>query len=266
MSRQRIQVKPSAFSFNSTLFINVDGVGTAGANTFIGGLNSANIEVDFGVAVRFQHGLASTNIMETIDTGIWLPAGSLFITEKAAQETPIATRGELWVRTDTFSNTLIYTNDNGSDFEIGGLPYQGDVLDGSLLLTGTTFGGAANLGPKQNSFYTIIARGQFTTPDAADDGKVQLTVDTLSVFQGLYTDSKGQVVSMQSALGEVVTNTVVVDTDGSGVDDGTYFQIIGTLKTGANAQTFSLRVAKNADAGGDGLCSFPSLSVVPLTD
>ena len=65
MSRQRIQTKPSAFSFNSTLFINTDGAGTAGSDTFIGGLNSANIEVEFGVAVRFQHGSASTVVAET---------------------------------------------------------------------------------------------------------------------------------------------------------------------------------------------------------
>jgi len=65
ISRQRIQTKPSAFSFNSTLFINTDGAGTSGSNTFIGGLNSASIEVDFGVAVRMQHGTVSTVVAET---------------------------------------------------------------------------------------------------------------------------------------------------------------------------------------------------------
>ena len=65
LSRQRIQTKPSAFSFNSTLFINTDGAGTSGSDTFIGGLNSANIEVEFGVAVRFQHGTAATVVAET---------------------------------------------------------------------------------------------------------------------------------------------------------------------------------------------------------
>jgi len=65
LSRQRIQTKPSAFSFNSTLFINTDGAGTSGSDTIIGGLNSANIEVEFGVAVRFQHALLATVVAET---------------------------------------------------------------------------------------------------------------------------------------------------------------------------------------------------------
>lgn len=63
--RQNIQAKASAFGFNSTLFININGAGTNGANTFIGGLNSASIEIDFGVAVRMQHGTASTVVAQT---------------------------------------------------------------------------------------------------------------------------------------------------------------------------------------------------------
>lgn len=211
---------------------------------------------DFGSGI-FE--IAASSFAKTISPPI-------FMVEQAAAEADVTSQGQLWMRTDAFSNTLMFTNDNGNDLEVGGLPYNGDVLNGSLSMSTTTFGGAANIGPKPDHFYMIIARGQMTTPDAADDAKVQLSVDTLSLFQGLYTDSNGQSVSMQSATGEVVTNTVVVDTDGSGVDDGTYFQIIGTLRTGANAQTVSLRVAKNANAGGNGLCSFPSISVIQLTE
>jgi hypothetical protein len=192
--------------------------------------------------------------------------GVMFMREQAASDPDIPTQGQIWMRDDSFANTLMFTTGQGNEFEVSGLPYNGDVLNGSLSLSSTTFGGAANIGPKPDHFYMIICRGQITTPDATDDGKVQLSVDTLSLFQGLYTDSNGQSVSMQSATGEVVTNTVVVDTDGSGVDDGTYFQIIGTLRSGANAQTVSLRVAKNANNGGNGLCSFPSISVIQLTE
>ena len=64
-ARQNIQTRPSAFGFNSTLFINVNGSGTNGSDTIIGGLNSAQIEVAFGVAVRFQHGTSGVTVAET---------------------------------------------------------------------------------------------------------------------------------------------------------------------------------------------------------
>jgi len=387
LSRQRIQTKPSAFSFNSTLFVNVDGAGTSGSDTIIGGLNSANIEIEFGVAVRLQHGLSGLHVLETDATGIYLEQGSCYIEQKAAQGAVTAQRGEFWVissapnrpmftddtgvdfdlttgafdtaanyvmsgsweftnvlgiefgpscelrlrnsgdssttfiqnigptlqfgiaggdfgsgvfeiaqtsfvrlespsifireqasaadisgegqlyvRADTFSNTLMYVNDNGNEFEIGGIPYNGDLLDGSFLMATTTYTGVVNIGPKPNTFYTLIITGQMTTPNAADDGKLEITCDTNSVLTGLYTDSMGASEGIRSALGEVITNTIVVDTDGSGVDDGTFFTIVCMLKTGATGQTVSLRVAKNADAGGDGLCTFPTMSVVPLVE
>jgi hypothetical protein len=387
LSRQRIQTKPSAFSFNSTLFINIDGAGTSGSDTIIGGLNSANIEIEFGVAVRLQHGLASAHVMETIATGIFLEQGSLIIEEKATAEANVATRGEYWVlssapnrpiftddagtdfdltqgafdtaanyvmsgsweftnalgiefgpscelrlrnnadtshtfiqntgpviqfgiagadfgsgvfeiaqtsfvrlespsifireqasaadilqegqlyvRADSFSNTLMYVNDNGNEYEIGGIPYNGDLLNGSFLMATTVYTGVVNIAPKPNTFYTLVITGQMTTPNAADDGKLEITCDTNSVLTGLYTDSMGAAEGIRSALGEVITNTIVVDTDGSGVDDGTFFTITCMLKTGATGQTVSLRVAKNADAGGDGLCTFPTMSVLPLVE
>jgi len=389
LSRQRIQTKPSAFSFNSTLFVNVDGAGTSGSDTIIGGLNSANIEIEFGVAVRLQHGLSGLHVLETDATGIYLEQGSCYIEQKAAQGAVTAQRGEFWVRNDapnvpmftddtgadfvlnaggafdpasdqtitgewifdnaidglvldvstqlemrnnadtsttfiqnngpvfqigiagadfgsgvfeiaqtsfvrlespsifireqasaadisgegqlyvradSFSNTLVYVNDNGSEFEVAGIPYNGDLLDGSFLMATTTYTGVVNIAPKPNTFYTLIITGQMTTPNAADDGKLEITCDTNSVLTGLYTDSMGASEGIRSALGEVITNTIVVDTDGSGVDDGTFFTIVCMLKTGATGQTVSLRVAKNADAGGDGLCTFPTMSVVPLVE
>lgn len=65
INRQNIQTRQSAFGFNATLFININGAGTAGSNTIIGGLNGAQVEVDFGVAVRFQHAQSGTTVAET---------------------------------------------------------------------------------------------------------------------------------------------------------------------------------------------------------
>tara|TARA_R110002126_G_scaffold113430_10_gene251967 strand:- start:1222 stop:2544 length:1323 start_codon:yes stop_codon:yes gene_type:complete len=102
LSRQNIQVKPSAFSFNSTLFINTGGAGTAGADTIIGSLNGANIEVEFGVAVRFQHGISGNVIAQTVANGLQLPLdGTLYIDARAAAAGNIASNGQLWVATGT---------------------------------------------------------------------------------------------------------------------------------------------------------------------
>ena len=118
-ARQRIQARPSSFGFNSTLFINIEGEpGTNGANTFIGGLNSAGIEVDFGVAVRLRHGGASTDIFQTVDNGIQLPVdGTLFIDERATPAGNIANNGQFWVRNDTVQKPM-FTDDAGRDHNL----------------------------------------------------------------------------------------------------------------------------------------------------
>lgn len=188
--------------------------------------------------------------------------GVMFMREQATSDADVATQGQLWVRTDAFSNTLMFTNDNGNDMEVMGLPLNGDSLDGTLLLTGTGFVGAVNLGPKSDSFYMLTFAGAVAAP-AADDIKIQLTVDTNSLFLGTFVDSTGQVTEIRSNIGTVVTNTVVVPTDGSTLPSGGHtFSITGILHTGATAPgTLSLRAAKNADTGADGGIYFPAGAV-----
>ena len=43
--------------------------------------------------------------------------GTAFLTEQAAQDTPVAGEGQIWVKSDT-PNTLWFTDDAGTDFEI----------------------------------------------------------------------------------------------------------------------------------------------------
>lgn len=154
-SRQRIQARPSSFGYNSTLFINIQGEpGTNGANTIIGGLNSANIEVDFGVAVRLQHGGSGLHVMETIDTGIYLEQGSCFIQEKATAETNTAGRGELWVRNDA-PNVLVFTDDTGVDTVLGagggGITATPTPASGEVAVWDST---GATLAGEPDLFYT----------------------------------------------------------------------------------------------------------------
>jgi hypothetical protein len=188
--------------------------------------------------------------------------GVMFMREQATSDADVTGQGQLWVRTDAFSNTLMFTNDNGNDMEVMGLPLNGDILDGTLTLTGTGFVGAVNLGPKSDSSYMLTFAGAVAAP-SADDIKLQLTVDTNSLFLGTFIDSTGQVTEMRSNIGTVVTNTVVVPTDGSTLPSGGHtFTIVGHLHTGATAPgTLSLRAAKNADTGADGGIYFPAGAV-----
>ncbi len=78
---------------------------------------------DFGL---FSHDGTDFNTAFTL-TADWNITGatnykfddSLFITEKAAANTDVATLGQLWVRSDT-PNTMMFTDDAGTDFIIGG--------------------------------------------------------------------------------------------------------------------------------------------------
>ena len=189
----------------------------------------------------------------------------IFIGEQAAAEADISQDGQVWVRTDAFSNTLMFTNDNGNDIEVAGLPLCGDALPGTLVLATATFAGVVNIGPNINHLYRIIITGEVTAP-TIDDIKLELTVDTNSVFKGVYTDSDGQNAAIESVTGEVITNTIVVPTDGSATPNGVYFQIIGMLQTGGVAQTFSLRAAKNADGGADGGIHGTGMSVQEIVE
>jgi hypothetical protein len=167
LSRQRIQTKPSAFSFNSTLFINIDGAGTSGSDTYIGGLNSAGIEVEFGVAVRLQHGLASSVVLETITGGVLLPDGSLYVTDKAAQGAFTAGRGEFWARNDSPS-TPMFTTDTGVDIDLSA--GAASSLQATMAVGATT-----------TIDLQIITGAALTIFDAADSDSVSMEINTTTM-------------------------------------------------------------------------------------
>lgn len=113
LARQRIQARPSSFSFNATLFIQIDG-----GDCIIGDLNGANLTVERGVSVQMQHTGSSQVIAQTVANGLELPIdGTLFIDERATAAASVATDGQIWVRNDS-PNTLMFTNDAGQDFGV----------------------------------------------------------------------------------------------------------------------------------------------------
>lgn len=177
--------------------------------------------------------------------------GVLFMREQAAADADVTGQGQLWVRTDTFSNTLMFTNDNGNDFEVAGLP-DSDESTGAVLIAGTSFVAAVNVAPKVNTSYMFIAHVEVTAP-AADDMNIQMTMDTNTRIYATVTNSNDNATSvMEGQVGEVVTNNVLIPTDGTATPNGTYVQIMGRMVVGATSGTHSIRFAKNADTGADG--------------
>jgi hypothetical protein len=295
--RQNIQTMPSAFGFNSNLFININGAGTNGSNTIIGGLNGAQVEVDFGVAVRFQHAQSGVVVAETAApasggflannqaTGVGLERvlttadlgggvtnpmtsdldgdgfnlddmGVLFMREQAAADADVAGQGQLWVLDEGFTQTLMFTADNGNDIELAAINLT-DMNTASLLVAGTTFVESLVFQPDINRDYIVTATFELQSP-AADNMDVEMVIDTNAVFKGVltYSNQSGAITgtfALESQVGDVITNIVTVPTDGSLTPDGTYCTIVGALNMGATSGTHSVRVAKNADTGADGL-------------
>jgi len=126
----------------------------------------------------------------------------------------------------------------------------------ALLVTGTGFVEAATFQPDVNRDYMINAAFEVTSP-AADDMKVEMVIDTNAVFKGIlqYSSIDGTITgsfALESGIGDVITNIVIVPTSGNATPDGTYITIVGGLNMGATSGTHSIRCGKNADTGADG--------------
>jgi len=181
--------------------------------------------------------------------------GVIFMREQATADADVTGQGQIWVLDEGFSQSLMYTNDNGNDFEIAALNLT-YMNASALLVTGTGFVEAATFQPDINRDYMINAALEVTSP-AADDMKVEMVIDTNAVFKGILTYSNqaagiSGTFALESGIGDVITNIVVVPTDGSATPDGTYITIVGGLNMGATSGTHSIRCGKNTDVGADG--------------
>ena len=182
--------------------------------------------------------------------------GVLFMREQAAADADVTGQGQIWVLDEGFTQSLMYTNDNGNDFELAALNLT-DMNTSSLLVTGTAFVESLVFQPDVNRDYIVTATFELQSP-AADDMQVEMVIDTNAVFKGVltYASQDGTITgtfALESQVGDVITNIVVVPTSGNLTPDGTYVTITGSLNMGATSGTHSVRVAKNADTGADGL-------------
>lgn len=189
---------------------------------------------------------------------------TIFLSEEA-NLADIAGEGQLWVRAETFSNTLMYTNDNGNDFPVAGLgALAGDISAGSNLITGTAFVSVANVSPRADDDYIVIASVEVTAP-AADDMNVRLAIPSDARFYGTLSETEtGTINIIEGQVAEVVTNSVLVPTSGAATPGGSFVTIIGRLVGGATTGTMSLQCGKNADTGADGNAIRGALQLIPI--
>jgi hypothetical protein len=197
--------------------------------------------VDMTFAINPVHGLLST-----------MP---LKILERSAALADTLTMGQIWVLDEGFSQSLMFTNDNGNDFELAALNLT-DMNTGALVVSGTGFVEALTFQPDINRNYMINVAFEVNSP-ASDDMNVEMVIDTNAVFKGVLTFSNQAAgiagnFALESGIGDVITNIVTVPTDGSATPAGTYVTIVGCLRMGATSGTHSVRVAKNANVGGNG--------------
>ena len=192
------------------------------------------------------------------NVGLLQEANVLFIGEQAANETSRTTFGQLWVRDDAFDQSLMYTTFNDNEFEICSIN-QSDVNSANIAVPGAAPSWSEILvsQPKANQKYVFQCSFQASF-DATDDMNVELVIDTTATFSGTISwvggGSTPGSAGLHSAIGEVITNIVPIDTDGSVSPNGVYVTIIGTLINGnQSATTMSLRVSKQADVGANGI-------------
>lgn len=189
---------------------------------------------------------------------------SIYIGEKASANVDATGEGQLWVETRAFAQRLMFTPENGADIIVAGLP-DSDLSAGTVVIAGTSFVAVANIGNVQDTAYMILANVEVTAP-AADDMNIQMTVNSGSVFKGVLTASDGTISQIEASVGDVVTNNVLVTTDGSASPDGTYVSIQGVLIADGIAQTVSLRCGKNADTGADGSAVRAVIKALPVSN
>jgi hypothetical protein len=182
--------------------------------------------------------------------------GVLFIREQAAQEADVSGQMQFWVRDDAFDQSLRVVTGSGIVIPLAAIN-ESDINTSNISVPGTGFTEVLVSQPKENQRYVYQCSFQYSAP-ATDDLRVELVIDTLATFSGTISwvggGSTPGSAGLHSAIGEVITNIVDIDTDGSVSPDGVYVTIIGVLINGNQATTtMSLRVAKQADVGANAI-------------
>ena len=170
----QIYVFQAAGANTGATTINIDSVGAKAVVDSAGALSSGDIATGRNSTLIYN---ATDDNFElqvtTVTTSVRpLTGGNIFITESAAASSDIAGDGQIWVD-DAVPNTLMFTNDAGTDEQISGLGYQANFNGFRLTLTSDT---------------------PVTTADVSAAGTIYMTPYTSKLI-GLYDGSSWQLIS-----------------------------------------------------------------------
>jgi len=181
--------------------------------------------------------------------------GALFFTEKATQETIVATEGQLWV-INTAPTTLMFTDDDGDDHvvELGTSDYgeMGNVMGSSAteLMNSADEWHAmyhANItgsAPHLNSGFTFTA-------GFADDASAVIRDqiaggDSLTIWQDAHGLLTGDYITLQSANHVGVKEVVKIDADSVHVDIAYVGDEVCTWQMGSYLSVANLGIFRGA--------------------
>jgi hypothetical protein len=183
-----------------------------------------------------------------LSTQLKFNEGALNLTEKAAQTNPAAANGAVWLRSDT-PNTLMFTDDAGTDHVLGGL-IAAETLQATLV-AGNTTGGTGII---VSSGDPLDMRGPspvFTMGDGTDGLGPQFVLNKHATdntdidFEngGILNWRHGHVASGNLRLDRHNTTTGVLENSGSLV-----FNVNGNVTIGESGQEISIPAAIIPDA------------------
>jgi len=121
--------------------------------------------------------------------------GSIFLLEQAAAIADEVAYGQIWVKNDT-PNTLWFTDDAGTDFQLGvGGGGGGDVMaDGSVPFTGAVSFGVDGAGVDATFFGVTASYKAWWDANGDTNGAWYFGADTKGVMVTLYGDTTGHTI------------------------------------------------------------------------